>query len=264
MSGLLIAGTLHQVPNVTIIGPHETKWAHLGIGDSRTRRGMPTMVILHTTKGAWPQVIKPGKGPVGRAERTAEFWIDDPTYSGAHIVCGSDGVSACLADLANTQAHHATVSNPYAIGIEIYQEAGGVIFEAALEAAVRICNAISDALLIQRAVPRRPYANKPIARLARDGGKGCYGFFGHRDNTVRRGRGDPGEAVFDRLEADGYEVIDFETHEDLAIGARRQRKLLAMGERLAVDGFFGPQSVAAMRRRGFRDGRELDSAVEAQ
>jgi len=36
-----------------------------------------------------------------------------------------------------------------------------------------------------------------------------------------------------------------------------------MGASLTVDGFFGPASVRETRRRGFKNGRELDAAVEA-
>lgn len=263
MSGLLIAGTLHEVPGVDVIGPHEQQWAHLSPGDYRMRRGSPTMMILHTTKGVHPQRIVNTPGPRGRAERTAEMWSDDPEYSGAHGVTGSDGVAACLADLVFVAPHHATVSNPYAVGWEVYQEAAGVIHLPAIVATVAICDVVADVLELPRQFHRLPYSGHPLKRFA-DGGRGCYGFFGHRDNTERRGRGDPGDGIFVALENAGWEPLDFEHHQDLEVGARRQKKLNAMGAHLAVDGFFGPASVREMRRRGFRNGRELDAAVEAQ
>lgn len=262
MSGLLIGGKLYPVPGVTVIGPHETAWAHLALGDYRMRLGRPSMFMLHTTKGEYPQHIVETAGPRGRAERTAEMWGDDPTYSGANGVTGSDGVAACLADLWLVAPHHATVSNPYAAGWEIYQEAGGIIHLAAIAATVAICDVVADVLELPRQFHRLPYSGHPLKRFA-NGGRGCYGFFGHRDNTERRGRGDPGDFFFTALEHAGWEPLDFEHHEDLDVGVRRQKKLNAMGEQLVVDGFFGPSSVGAMRRLGFKNGRELDAAVEA-
>lgn len=257
MSGLLIAGTLHAVPGVNVIGPHEAKWSHLSPGDGRTRRARAQIVMLHTTKGEWPQVIIPGKGPAGRAQRTAEMWSNDPTYSGAHIVVGSDGESACLADLAAVCAYHATVSNDLAIGIEIYQERAGVIYQAALDATVRICNVIAEHCAIPRQYPRRAYLNRPLSRML-NGGKDCYGFFGHRDNTDRRGRGDPGDAIFEALRAAGFQGLDIEAREDLMVWRRRQERLKALGERITADGLPGPGTMAAMRRRGFADGYDID------
>lgn len=259
LSGLLIGGRLVPVLGVEIIGPHETKWAHLGVGDSRPRHGRPNMVIVHTTKGVWPQIILPGKGPAGRDERTARMWDEDPTYSGAHIVVGSDGRAACLVDLLTVCAYHATISNDRAIGIEIYQEPGGVIYQAAIDSAVRICDAIADApeFLIPRQYPSRPYLNKPLARMLEDGGRDCYGFFGHRDNTSRRGQGDPGDAFFRALGRARFEGLDIAAGEDLAIWRKRQSLLVAMGEHLVIDGIPGPATMSALHRRGFRDGRDL-------
>lgn len=261
MSGLLIGGMLHQVPGVTVIGPHETKWAHLGVGDYRMRHGVPTMMMLHTTKGDDPQRIVDEVGPAGRAERTATMWGDDPTYSGAHGVTGSDGVAACLLDLLLGEAYHATVSNPYAIGWEVYQEAKGVIHRIAIANTVAICDVVADVMEWPRQF-HRGYNGGPLKRFEK-GGRGCYGFFGHRDNTGRRGRGDPGDFVFAALELAGWEGLDFEHYQDLEVGARRQKKLNAMGAQLVVDGFFGAKSVREMRHRGFKNGRELDVAVEA-
>jgi hypothetical protein len=256
MSGLLVAGILYPVRGVAMIGPHEAKWSHLSPGDGRPRKGRPHQVILHTTKGIYPQVIHPGSGPAGRAQRTAEFWQGDPVYSGAHIVVGSDGVSACLADVVKTCAYHATVSNDRSIGIEIYQEAGGVIYQAAIDAAVLICNALADLCSIPRQYPGRLYDGRPLDRML-DGGRDCYGFFGHRDNTDRRGRGDPGDEIFAELEADGFEGLDIAGRQDLAIWQRRQDLLNAMGDRLDADGLPGPATMRALRARGFKDGRDL-------
>lgn len=185
----------------------------------------------------------------------------DPAYSGAHIVIGSDGEVACLCDVVFDEAYHATVSNRYSIGIEVYQEAGGVIYEAALHAMVAVCRVLSDACGIPFQHPGRTYPGKPLARML-DGGKDCYGFFGHRDNTDRRGRGDPGDSVFAELRLSGSEPLDYDARQDIEVGKRRQAKLNAWGASLVVDGLFGSSSMAAMRGFGFAHGREIDVAVE--
>lgn len=261
VSGALIGGLIYQMPGLDVIGPHDAKWAHLSPGDYRKRRGRPHQVILHTTKGDWPQVITPGVGPAGRAQRTADFWSSDPTYSGAHIVVGSDGVIGWLADALLDEAYHATVSNSLSVGIEIYQEPGGVIYEAALRSTIAVCDLLSDILGIPKQYPGRKYPGSPLTRML-DGGKDCYGFFGHRDNTARRGRGDPGDAIFSELGINGYEAMDFEAGEDLVIGKSRQRRLNGFGAELVVDGEFGMSSMASMKHYGFKSGRDLDAAVE--
>ena len=260
MSGLLIAGALIEVPGVVVIGPHEAKWSQLSPGDYRQRRGSPHQVMLHTTKGDWPQKIMAGAGPAGRAERTAAMWGDDPAYSGAHIVVGSDGVVACLADLELVEAYHATVSNPFSIGIEIYQEAGGMIYQAALDAAVKVCDVIAETCSIPRQYPRKPYLHRPLDRML-NGGRDVYGFVGHRDNTDRRGRGDPGDAIFDALAVAGYEGFDIAAGEDLTAWKRRQARLNQLGETLTVDGLPGPSTIAALRKHGYTSGRALDVAA---
>lgn len=258
VSGLLLAGIVFPVAGVTIIGPHEKSWSHLSPGDCRKRRGRPQMFVGHTTKGVWPQRIVDELGPAGRAQRTAEMWIGDPTYSGAHGVTGSDGVAACLADLILTCAYHATYANDRAIGWEIYQEAGGVIHRAALVNTAKIADEVAERAMIPRQFPRRRYNGAPLARLSgTDGGPTCYGFFGHRDQTDRRGRGDPGDAYYEELEALGFEGLDFEAGEDLEIWRKRQALLNAMGENLKVDGLPGVMTIQALRRRGFRDGKDL-------
>lgn len=251
--GLLIGGKLYQVPGVTVIGPHEATWAHLSAGDGRKRRGRVQMGILHTTKGIHPQRILPGKGPAGRAERVAKFWESDPAYSGAQIVVGSDGVAACLADLATFAAYHATVSNDLSWGLEIYQEPGGVIYQAALDTTVAICKVAARAMMIPKQFHRGPYTGGPLTRML-NGGKDCYGFFGHRDNTDRRGRGDPGDQIFLELARAGFEALDIVAGEDLAIWKKRQALLNAAGAGLVVDGLPGPGTMTALRTRGFADG----------
>lgn len=265
--GLLIAGRSVPVPGLDILppapaGPH---WASLDPGDYRMRQtSWVRQIILHTTKGIWPQPILPGAGLPGYAQVVADFWRGDPIHSAAHLVVDTDGKVACLADLAHVAAYHAEGSNDWSVGIEMYQVAGGGVFEATIAATVKLVTALCDALGIPEQMPHR-YVGEPLWRMEQGvgplrknlGGPDCVGVFGHRNNTGNRGRGDPGNAIFEQLAAIGFEQLDFELKQDLKVGADRQSYLVGHGARIEIDGKVGPVSLAAARRQGFKKWRDV-------
>ncbi len=254
MPGLLVNGKEIAVEGLVIVNSNDAAWCRLDGKDCRTR---PTpwvrQIILHTTKGDSPQTVLPGTGPGGRAKATAEFWRGDPTPSAAHIVIDNDGTVACLCDLATTEAYHATVSNPWSIGIEMYQESGNGIYEAVFDSAVKLVPALCRIFGIQFQIPKLAYKNRPLRRMA-DGGERCVGVFGHRNNTDRRGQGDPGDEIFERLAAAGAERFDHDAEEDLAAWKSRQHALVAAGANLEVDGVPGPATCEALKCPQHPDG----------
>lgn len=252
-TGLLIAGKLYDVPGVNVLAPAIAggpSWCALSPKDYRMRHGRPHQVVLHTTKGDDPQHVIAGAGPGGKARATADFWRNDPSSSAAHIVVDNDGTVACLADLAYVCAYHATVSNEFSVGIEMYQEAGGGIYEAVFTAAVRVVPVICSALGFPLQYVADAYTGHPLQRFL-DGAPDFYGVLGHRHNTEQRGRGDPGDEIFTRLLAAGAEPVLTAQRQDLDRGVARQRWLNARGAALAVDGQAGPASIAAARAQGF-------------
>src|SRR5690349_23006264 len=72
-NGLLINGQRVLVPKLTIIGPGDAEWCALDPGDYRERgpNDWIRQIIIHTTKGDWPQAILQEHGSGGKAERTA-------------------------------------------------------------------------------------------------------------------------------------------------------------------------------------------------
>lgn len=266
-TGLLINGALVQVPGARVTPPAShggPAWAALGPGDHRARKTTwVRQVVLHTTKGTPRQYVRPGAGPAGRERTVAEFWRDDPTYSGAHIVIGDDGTVACLADLGRDCAYHATVSNEYSVGIEMYQEADGALYEATLAAAALTVAAICEALGIPPQYVADPYNGHPLSRLL-NGGPDVVGVYGHRANTEQRGWGDPGDAIFQRLDAASFEPVTLNDRRDIELGRQRQAYLNALDARrgntlrpLTVDGLVGPASIAAARRLGYARWRDV-------
>lgn len=228
-----------------------------GAEDGRTRRtSWVRSIIIHTTKGIpggrnkAPQTIRPGKGPdQGKEVDVARFWSRSTERSGAHLIIDTDGSIGCIADLATEEMFHAgqTHVNTNSVGIEMYQLGDGSLYEATLDACVALCDTICAELGIQRQI-QFPYHRRPVQRLA-NGGNDCVGVFGHRDITTRRGLGDPGDAIFQKLMAAGYEEFDFEASEDLATWKERQRDL-----GLKDDGVAGPGSQRALARAGYRRG----------
>jgi len=253
------------VPPASHGGP---AWARLDRGDATSRHAWVRQVIIHSTGGIWPQPIIQGAGPGGELARYADIWQSDPAHSAAHLVVDSAGAAACLADLVEVTAYHAEASNPWSIGIEMVQGAGGELHEATIDATARLVAAICDAVGIPEQMPRGPYRGRPLSRMElvragtrrQLGGSDVVGVLGHRDNTSARGRGDPGDAIWTALAALGFEGVDYDGGEDLELGRHRQAALVARGEQLEVDGLVGPASLAAARRQGFARWRDVPTA----
>lgn len=279
VGGLLMSGLVVPVDGVSIANPLTTPWAKLDGGDyTRRKTGWLRQVLLHTTKGIWPQKLLPGSGKGGADQIVEEFWRGDATHSAAQIAVDRDYTAACLADLATCAAYHATTSNDWSTGIEMYQDGDGSIHEATLHVTVVITRAICDHFAIPFQIASDVYRDDHIIDRMLNGGGDCVGIFGHRDQAwafphqldaehrakypngyAARGRGDPGDEIYRRMVAAGAEPLNFGAREDLAVWSRRQTKLNAMGEALKVDGVAGPGTMAALRRRGFASGRALDA-----
>ena len=252
MPGVMIKGAEVAVPGLKCRHFKEEASFALKEGeDCRPRRtSWIRGITLHTTKGEPDvKVVKPGLGPNTRAaQRINKWWGKDGRRAGCHLMADLDASWACLADLTLTTTFHAGAVNDNTIGIEIYQDEGGVLYEGQLESVVKMVDFLTRTLGIQRQV-HYPYAG-PITRF-RNGGDDCIGIHSHRDVTSTRGRGDPGDAIFEKLILAGYEPWDYDAEEDLSAWKIRQTQLNdehAAG--LKVDGVAGPGTTKALKKIG--------------
>lgn len=281
--GLLLNGQLVAVPGVTVVPPDNhggPAWNRLGVDDYAARRVAPSIIVIHTTGGHWPQPIRAARGEPGHARQILEMWSGadhgggERVHSGAPLVVDYDGTVYCAADIARTAAHHAQLVNQRAVGIEMCTYPDGSITDATLDACAGLVAELTHSgicaglLAIPAQMPRGPYRGQPLRRLEVGGvqtaGSGLVGVIGHRDQTGRRGCGDPGDAIWRRLAALGFEGLDYDGGEDLELGRARQAALNARDANagctlrpLVVDGIVGPASLAAMRRLGFARWRDV-------
>lgn len=226
-------------------------------GDRR-RRMTPWVrsLILHTTVGDEPQVVRSGSGSSGMAARSVAASASDQRHAGPHIIVDGDGVVFCLADLATEVTFHARSINEVSIGIELAQTNHLEIYTCQLEATVLLCDFLTRWFQIQRQI-HTPYLgdSHAVARLSA-GGEDCVGVFGHRDQSTERSSGDPGNAVFKYLVDAGYEAWNFDTGSDLDVWKVRQQ-LVSAGQPdqiVRIDGVPGPATVAAIMLNGNRSG----------
>lgn len=273
MPGLIIAGRQVPVGGIAILNANDRPWCRLHPDDYTMRRTTwARAVVLHSTGGNWPQAVRPGAGVRGHAQQIAEMWSGcdrgggERIHSGAHLVVDYDGTVACLADLQYHAAYHATTVNDHTIGIEMCTMLDGSIYQATLDATVQLTvgeGGLCELMDIPQQVHIAPYRGDPVPRLAA-GGQTAVGIYGHRDQSNQRGRGDPGDRIYELLVEAGAEPLNYGLAEDLSIGKARQLALNALASRrgetwspLTVDGLIGPASLARARQLGFTRWRDV-------
>ena len=232
----------------------------LGIGPGNTNDGYPRgtrwvrNICLHTTHGTAPQPIRPGHGAPTDFDHSAAvanllYWRRSPEYAGAHLLIDYDMTVYCVADLLTAATYHAGPVNEVSIGIEHVQHPDGSLNADCLDVEVKLIDWLTKRFSIQRQVTDT-YSGKPIPRIAH-GAQDVVGIYGHRDVTTSRGLGDPGNEIFTRLKAAGYEHVDFQ-NVDLTIWKARQ---LSLGIPAAdCDGVPGPKTIAALKAVGKKQG----------
>lgn len=217
-------------------------------------------ICLHTRMGVWPQTHKPSIKNRNWDHLGVKRASNDDRIASWHISIDSDGSFVCHLDLAKHCSYHCGQVNDYSIGIEMYQGADGNITPETLASCVQICNVLTEEFNIQRqyvqedsilkrfARSRKPSPKSRSQKLAYipGGGNGTdfVGVFGHRNATKNRGRGDPGNKIFELLEEAGYEGFLVGEDEDKKVWKERQESL---GMLPPYDGIPGPGTVRVIK-----------------
>jgi len=248
---LILDGVPEDVPGLISASWYDVPSMRVGITDRRRRvTRWIRSIILHTTIGDEPQTVLPYSGPMGMASGTVTAWARDNQHAGSHLLIDGDGSVWCVADLIREATYHAKSINEVSIGVEICQSHKLQIWESSQRPAlIKLLDFLTRRLGIARQY-QYPYHGEaePVARLAM-GGADCVGIFGHRDQTIQRGPGDPGDAVFKWLHEAGYEPLDFARRDDCEAWIPRQAQL-----GVHTDGIPGPTTVRALQAAGYPHG----------
>ncbi len=265
---LLINGKLIDVPGVRTLAPDSLPWVHLSREDGKIRaKRKPQQAIIHKTIADDPEVVvdddestpdvDEGVGPAkgfGGAQYTAEYWQGSSKCSGAHLVTGFEGTTACLEDLVIYEAWHGNQANDLSYGHEIKEGPGGKVYMASLLATLEVTLVATSEIGIQWQCPIKYVKDKPLTRF-KDGGKTLVGILGHRDITTNRGYWDPGDTFFRMARARGVEAWDFEAKQDIDVWSRRQEWLKAEGYYTGtIDGIPWIQTTEALKKAGYPGG----------
>lgn len=204
-------------------------WRHRG------RHDIVIGIVLHTRLGL-PVKVRAGSGPNrGWDLDLAARFSKDTRAASCHIGIDADGSFGCFADLMTVATYHAGHVNGITVGIELFQETDGTVYEETLHAGADVCDVVTRVFGIQRQFPTeraicRRFANivpsdaktyVPGANRGRD----FSGVYGHRNITRNRGAGDPGDEIFGVLAARGYEAYAVDKGEDVAVWEQRQSDL---------------------------------------
>lgn len=220
-------------------------------------------IVLHTVHGKRGGTLRTGLGPPSQRDVWyAAYQARTPRDVSWDYTVDTDGSIAVSNDPLRNATWHAGGVNRLSIGIELVQESDGSLWVGQLDALVKLLDTVTRELRIQRQCPP-PLQRGVFSRLhtvmtsphlhetagTDPGGASIVGIYGHRNQTIQRGQGDPQDWPFERLLDAGYEGFDMARGEDLDEWKRRQT---ALG--IGADGVAGPATVAAVEASGRKRG----------
>jgi hypothetical protein len=272
MPGLIIEGREYPVAGLNIRNFHDDKKFCLRMGNDGRARHRTAAGHWHWIRGLFVHItggpvdkeylehqdahVLPGIGPEGDGDqRILNSWTLSDKSGGAGLILDFDCSIICTCDQLTDAAYAQTSCNENFDALEMLRGSkDGVMYDGQLDAAVRLCDAWTRLMGVQRQYHAPYRAYRPVARLV-DGGDDCVGLFGHRDQTAGRGPLDPGDPIYAKLKAAGYEPLDYAQDEDLQVWRDRQRELQRLGlYRGVIDGIAGPGTVAALKAAGHSHG----------
>ena len=273
MSGIILDGRVVPVPGADVHSylddpriPRATDGYHVRrrpCGPKRDPNDGPWIraIVLHTVHGKRGGSLRNGLGPPSLRDLWyAKYQAQTPRDVSWDYTVDTDGSIAVSNDPLRNATWHAGGVNRLTIGIECVQESDGSLWSGQMTVLVSLLDVLTRELRIQRQCPLANAANQGVfPRLHKvvssphlheeagtdPGGATIVGIYGHRNQTIQRGIGDPQDWPFDALLDAGYEGFDMARGEDIAEWTRRQT---ALG--IGADGVPGPQTVAALEAGG--------------
>jgi len=211
-------------------------------------------IVLHTVHGK-KGPLKPGAKDTGREFNYARYFANSTRKVSCDYIIDTDGSIAVTNDPLVNFTWHAESVNPVTLGIEFVQDDDGSLYEEQINAGVRFVSFLCEQLGIQKQVPA--IAGKPDPQVytrlkAPNDGHTLVGVYGHRNQTVNRGFGDPGNWIFEALLRNGFEGFNFEKDEDLLVWKDRQ-KAVDIPEK-DQDGIPGPNTRTHLAAAGYKNG----------
>lgn len=259
-SGLVVDGVKYKLGNREVVNWIDAPIFTMNPEDGEDRDDVISLVVLHTTTGRMPQILKPGAGPVGDlAERNARYWKTGKDKNGdlavacAQLVNDFDGSWVQIADLKKKIAYNAGSRpvNHKSIGIENCIHENGSMWQSEMDSMIEMLDFITRLFRIPREYNSGLWPVPGIEKFR--------GVIGHRD-VGDRGVGDPGPVVYAALAAAGYRGLNVPAGEHLQVWRQRQtwinEELAKLGLPLIpVDGDPGPKTFAASERLGKKHGQ---------
>lgn len=218
------------------------------------------VIVLTAARAVDGQAVRPGYGQADPiAQRLPRFRMRHLEQTGCHLVVDVDGRVFQRADLVTEATRQlGTPLDDRAVVVMLATDHAGLLYDEALADAVELVDWLTAVLAIQRVVPHR-YTGC-IERLER-GGQDYRGVAGARDCSRRRGPGDPGDAMINRLGRAGYEPMNLALTADRDEWRRRQRR-----HKLPDDGIPDVRFAGKLRRAGRAAGmwvpRPMDEATD--
>lgn len=272
MPGIVIEGKQYPIAGLNIRNFIDDKRFVLRMGNDGRARYKTAAGRWHWVRGLFIHItggpvekeyldhqdkyVLPGEGPPSEGDlRILNSWTLSDKSGGANLILDFDRSIICTCDLLTDAAYAQTSCNENFDSLEMLRGShDGIMYEGELDEAVKVCDVLSRLMGWQRQFHAPYRAYKPVPRLEA-GGDDCVGFFGHRDQTAGRGPLDPGDPIYEKLAAAGYEPFDYSKDEDLDVWKERQVTLQKMGcYKGAIDGIAGPGTVAALTAAGYPHG----------
>lgn len=231
-------------------------------------RTLATRLIMgHTHKGIAGKVL-PGSGTgTSTAKALVRYQTNTDRKVSWDYTCDNNGVIYCQNDPTKKASWQAGSVNGISLGFEMIQADNGDLYEVQIEKMVLLIDALTSLLGIQRQIPWDKKGNRPkksVCPRLQAGGRDVTGFAGHRNQTVDRGPGDPGDAIYLALQKAGYECFELNDNEDLQVWKGRQKTLGFTDAQ--CDGVPGAKTVAALKATGYKHGiyvrRPIDDLIQ--